>query len=123
SMARRNPFAVAREDQRGPPRCSRSMGSGHPATANTILALSIMKRVLRRSNSKSGAALLLSLWALFLLSAMVIAWALNINSRLTVSANANRVLEAEAMACSGADVALSREISPSSPNLHRQVGD
>jgi len=54
---------------------------------------------------------------------MVIAWALNINSRLAVSSNANRVLEAEAMACSGADVALSREISPSSPNLHRQVGD
>jgi hypothetical protein len=75
------------------------------------------------SKLRSGAALLLSLWALFLLSAMVIAWALNINSRLAVSSNANRVLAAEAMASSGADVALSREISPSSPNLHRQMGD
>ena len=70
-----------------------------------------------------GAALLLALWALFLLSAMVIGWALNINSHLVVSSNANRVLEAEAMASSGADVALSQEITPSSPNLHRQMGD
>src|SRR5437762_4275447 len=98
------------------------MGSCYPAKANTILALSIMKRVLRRSNSKSGAALLLSLWALFLLSAMVIAWALNINSRLTVSANANRVLSAEAMASSGAEVALNPTIKPASANLHRAMG-
>src|SRR5215471_10769380 len=70
----------------------------------------------------SGAALLLSLWALFLLSAMVIAWALNINSRLTVSANANRVLSAEAMASSGAEVALNPTIKPASANLHRTMG-
>src|SRR5438876_8884222 len=76
-----------------------------------------------RPNSKLGAALLLSLWALFLLSAMVIAWALNINSRLTVSANANRVLSAEAMASSGAEVALAREVTPSSSNLHRKIGN
>jgi hypothetical protein len=82
-----------------------------------------MKVPSANSKSDAGAALLLSLWALFLLSAMVIAWALNINSYLAVSANANRVLEAEAMASSGADVALCREISPSSPNLHRQVGN
>ena len=82
-----------------------------------------MTRPFGSLKSDAGAALLLALWALFLLSAMVIAWALNINSHLAVSSNANRVLEAEAMACSGADVALSREISPSSPNLHRQIGD
>jgi len=82
-----------------------------------------MKRPCANLKSDVGAALLLSLWALFLLSAMVIAWALSINSRLTVSSNANRGLAAEAMACSGAEVALSREISPSSPNLHRQIGD
>jgi len=76
------------------------------------------------SNSKlrSGAALMLALWALFLLSAMVISWAFDINSRLVVSGNASRVLDAEAMASSGAEVALTREISPSSPNLHRQMG-
>src|SRR6266704_1153554 len=100
------------------------MGSNYPPEANTVLsAVDSMTRPFGSLKSDAGAALLLALWALFLLSAMVIAWALNINSRLAVSSNANRVLEAEAMACSGADVALSREISPSSPNLHRQIGD
>jgi hypothetical protein len=82
-----------------------------------------MKGPPEKLKSDRGAALLLSLWALFLLSAMVIAWALSINSRLVISSNANRVLAAEAMAASGADVALCREITPSSPNLHRQMGD
>jgi hypothetical protein len=81
-----------------------------------------MHRPCAKLKSDVGAALLLALWALFLLSAMVIAWALNINSRLTVSSNADRVLAAEAMASSGADVALSREVTPSSANLHKQMG-
>src|SRR5438128_1678293 len=68
-----------------------------------------------------GAALMLSLWALFLLSAMVISWAVEIDSRLALSGNANRVLEAEAMACSGAEVALHPIIRPDSPNLRRQM--
>jgi hypothetical protein len=55
---------------------------------------------------KKAAAIMLSLWALFLLSAMVISWALDIDTRLTNSGSANRALEAEAMACSGAEVAL-----------------
>jgi hypothetical protein len=71
----------------------------------------------------SGAALLLSLWALFLLAAVVFAWALELNSRLAVSATAGRVLSAEAMACSGAEVALAREVTPSSANLHRRIGN
>ena len=66
---------------------------------------------------------MLSLWALFLLSVMVISWALDIDSRLALSGNANRVLAAEAMASSGADVALHPNIAPGSPNLHRQMGD
>src|SRR5437667_8366152 len=99
------------------------MGSNYPPETNTVLSnVDPMKRPFGRLKSDAGAALLLALWALFLLSAMVIAWALNINSRLAVSSNANRALAAEAMASSGADVALSREISPSSPNLHRQMG-
>lgn len=73
--------------------------------------------------SEAGAALLLALWALFLLSAMVIAWALNINSRLTVSSNASRALTAEAMACSGADVALHPMIKPGSANLRAKMRD
>ena len=78
---------------------------------------------MKASNSKlrSGAALMLALWALFLLSAMVISWALDINSRLVVSGNASRVLEAEAMASSGADLALHPLIQSASPNLHRQM--
>src|SRR5437764_626211 len=43
--------------------------------------------------------------------------------RLVVSSNESRVLAAESAASSGADVALCREITPSSPNLHRQMVD
>jgi len=82
-----------------------------------------MKGPSEKLKSDGGAALLLALWALFLLSAMVIAWVLSINSRLVVSSNANRVLAAEAMASSGAEVALAREVTPGSPILHRQMGD
>src|SRR5262249_1633352 len=82
-----------------------------------------MKRRSETSKSDAGAALLLALWALLLLSAMVIGWALTINSGLIVSSNANQVLQAEAMASSGAEVALSREVSPSSPNLHRKMAN
>ena len=77
----------------------------------------------RRSNRTSrdrGAAIMLALWALFLLSAMVISWALDINTRLTISGSANRSLEAIAMACSGAEVALALPSAEtkSSPLLH-----
>lgn len=71
---------------------------------------------------RSGAALLLALWALFLLSAMVIAWALDIDSRITLSGNASRVLEAEAMASSGAEVALDPAVQPGSVVLHGSLG-
>ena len=66
-----------------------------------------------------AAAIMLALWALFLLSAMVISWALDINTRLTISSIANRSLEAEAMACSGAEVALAipSTAPPGSPAL------
>jgi hypothetical protein len=77
---------------------------------------------IRRRNNP-GAALLLSLWALFLLSAMVISWALNINSGLVVSTNANRVLAAEALASSGAEVAMHPLITPGSANLHTRMRD
>jgi general secretion pathway protein K len=70
-----------------------------------------------RHNQRRGAALMLALWALFLLSAMVISWALNINARLILSGNANRNIEAEAAACSGAEVAMYPNIKPDSPTL------
>jgi hypothetical protein len=70
-----------------------------------------------RKTRRRGAALMLSLWALFLLSAMVISWALDIDSRLTMSGHANRILEAEALACSGAEVAMYPNIQLDSPAL------
>jgi hypothetical protein len=71
---------------------------------------------------RSGAALLLALWALFLLSAMVIAWALDIDSRISLSGTSSRVLEAEAMASSGAEVALDPAVDPGSVVLHGSLG-
>src|SRR5260370_41970056 len=99
------------------------MGSDYSIEANAILTMKALNSKLR-----SGAALMLALWALFLLSAMVISWALDINSRLAVSGNASRVLDAEAMAASGADVSLAEvalrpNAAPISPNLHRQMGN
>ena len=82
-----------------------------------------MRKFSPTSKRNSGAALLLALWALFLLAGIVFAWALNINSHLTVSATANRVLSAEAMASSGAEVALNPTIKPASANLHRKTGN
>jgi general secretion pathway protein K len=77
-------------------------------------------RLARLTNGKQSraAAILLALWALFLLSAMVISWALDINTRLTISSSANRALEAEAMACSGAEVALHPLVKAGSQLLH-----
>jgi hypothetical protein len=87
-----------------------------------IPAFARLRRGRRNSKLRGGAALMLALWALFLLSAMVISWALDINSRLAVSGNASRVLDAEALASSGADLALHPLIKPSSPNLQGQMG-
>jgi general secretion pathway protein K len=76
-----------------------------------------------RSKKARGAAMMLALWALFLLSAMVVSWALDINTRLTLSGTASRILDAEAAACSGSEVALHPAIQPGSPNLNGRVGD
>ena len=72
-------------------------------------------------DQRSGAALLLSLWALFLLSAIVISWALDIDARLTLNGNANRVMEAEAMAASGSEIAMHPGVKPGSPLLRGGV--
>lgn len=65
---------------------------------------------------------MLSLWALFLLSAMVISWATDIGSRLALSGKSNRLLEAQAMACSGAEVAMHPQAKPGSPVLEVRFG-
>ncbi|MFL6584668.1 MAG: general secretion pathway protein GspK [Chthoniobacterales bacterium] len=79
---------------------------------------------MRTSHAKDrrGAALMLSLWAVLLLSTMIIAWALDINTRLTLAGYANRSLEAEAMACSGAEIALHPAIKPGSSVLFQRRG-
>jgi general secretion pathway protein K len=100
------------------------MGSNYSTGPNTILKdFDLVKKRSVNSESISGAAIMLSLWALFLLSAMIISWALDIDSRLALSGNANRVLAAEAMAASGAEVALHPSIAPGSPNLHKQMSN
>ena len=74
-----------------------------------------------RTKRIRGAAIMLALWALFLLSALVIAWALDIKSRLAISGEGTRMLKAEAVACSGVEVALHPSTKPGSPNLDGQL--
>jgi hypothetical protein len=81
-----------------------------------------MARRIREVARDRGAAIMLALWALFLLSAMLISWALDIDTRLKNAGNANRVLEAVAMACSGAEVALHSAVQPGSPVLKGSLG-
>ena len=78
---------------------------------------------MKNSKSSGGAAIMLALWALFLLSALVISWALDINTRLALSGDGTRMLKAEAAACSGAEVAFNPTIKPSSPNLKGALND
>ena len=78
---------------------------------------------MRNSKSSRGAAILLALWALFLLSALVISWALDIDSRLALSSEGTRMLKAEAVACSGAEVALNPATKPGSPTLKGQLNN
>ena len=66
---------------------------------------------------------MLALWALFLLSALVISWALDIDSRLSLSGDGTRMLKAEAVACSGAEVALHPAVTPGSSNLRGELDD
>src|SRR5437867_11221968 len=99
------------------------MGSNYSAETNALLKMKVLNPRLR-----GGAALMLALWALFLLSAMIISWALDINSRLVVSGNAGRVLDAEAMASSGGDIALQelplrQRARRNSPNFQGRLGN
>jgi general secretion pathway protein K len=75
-----------------------------------------LSRLTKQSRTRA-AAIMLALWALFVLSGLIISWALDINTRLTISGAANRVLEAEAMACSGAEVAIHPAVKPGLPVL------
>jgi hypothetical protein len=87
----------------------------------TMLTRGQMSEVRSQKAKSRGAAIMLALWALFLLSALVISWALDINTRLSLSGDATRMLKAEAVACSGAEVALHPFVKPDSPNLSGQL--
>src|SRR5438067_2576229 len=115
-MDRRRNFAAAGESDGGPLRCGRAMGSDHSARANAVMIRSQRSEV-RGQKKKSGAAIMLALWAIFLLSALVISWALDIDARLSISGEGSRMLKAEALACSGIEVAMHPMVKPGSPNL------
>src|ERR1700736_341246 len=76
---------------------------------------------IRNSKLISGAAIMLALWALFLLSALIISWALDIDSRLSLSSDGTRMLKAEAVACSGAEGALHPAVHPGWSNLRGEL--
>src|ERR1051325_338355 len=107
---RRHTPALGKSD-RGPRRFGHGVGSNYSARPNAPMRNS--KFEIRNPKDSCGAAIMLALWALFLLSALVISWALDINTRLSLSGSANRRLEAEAMACSGVEVAFHPLIKPS----------
>ena len=71
---------------------------------------------------QAGSALMLSLWALILLSAAVMAWAEWIEQDIVLTGNANRSFEARAMAHSGMTMALHILVTKNSPQLERQFG-
>jgi Type II secretion system (T2SS), protein K len=87
----------------------------------SILSIGKRSRSTGPKRKSGGAAIMLALWALFLLSALVISWALDIDTRLSISGEGNRMLKAEAAACSGAEIALHPLVKPNSPNLHGQI--
>lgn len=68
----------------------------------------------------AGSALLLSLWALLVLSASVLAWFGYINQEIELAHEANFGLEARALAYSGVNVALAPQTTPRSPLLTRE---
>src|SRR6476659_10205562 len=97
---------------------SGALGSDCRHCADSIVTMRIFHNSRRR-----GAALMLALWALFLLSAMIITWTLDIDGRITLSGNANRALEAVAMACSGSEVALHPAVPSGAPVLESRIGN
>jgi hypothetical protein len=78
--------------------------------------MAMIKRLRLVRGRARGAAIMLAIWALFVLSVMVVSWALDIGTKVTNSGYANRSLEAVAMACSGAEIAMAIPFN-SKPNL------
>ena len=70
-----------------------------------------------------ASVLLIVLWALFLLSAAVLAWAKIVQQDILVSGRENREVEAKAMAHSGLALALHPLVTQKTPLLEEQLAD
>jgi Type II secretion system (T2SS), protein K len=75
------------------------------------------KSVSRIGRRETGSALLIVLWALLILAGSLLAWSQWISQDITLDIEANRGLEARAMAHSGMAVALNPQVSKSTPLL------
>jgi len=75
-----------------------------------------------RARSK-GSTMLLALWALLLISAVVLAWSAFIRRGLDRAMEQNFACEARALAHSGVAVALHPAVTGTSPLLHAQFGN
>src|SRR3954470_24350336 len=79
-----------------------------------------MIRLPARMCDRRGAALLLALWAMFVLSAAVLVWAAFIQHTLAVANEQQNDTEARAMAHSGIALGLHPLVSKETPALHLQ---
>ena len=71
----------------------------------------------RPASHNSGSMLMLAIWALILISAVVFAWVQVIDHGIDAVSQANRGMEARALAHSGLVVALHPDIARNSPHL------
>ena len=76
----------------------------------------------RPASQTGGSTLMLALWALILLSAILFAWIEREDRSIDGVREANRGLEARAMAHSGLAVGLHPDIARNSPNLDNRFG-
>ncbi len=74
-----------------------------------------------RDGGERGSALLLVMWALIVLSGAVFAWVAIVQSELQLHTDANRDVEARAMAHSGLALALHPLVSQKTPALDEEV--
>lgn len=75
-----------------------------------------------RTHREQGSTIILTMWALFILSAVVFAWARLIDARIEDSAEANLGLEARALAHTGVQIALHPMVTRATPALSGTTG-
>jgi type II secretion system (T2SS) protein K len=78
---------------------------------------------LSRRTAARGSALLIALWALLVLSAVMLAWIQFLNQGITATREENFALQARALAHSGVQVALNPLVNPPTPLLQRSFGN